>query len=95
MLGTLQGGKLDLTPLWFRELNIYGSYGRQLEHFQGGRRNSYEIILDWLADGTLQVDHLLTHTFRLSEYRRAFEVAIDKPQHHSIRVAFDFRESRL
>lgn len=95
MLGTLQGGKLDLTPLWFRELNIHGSYGRQLEHFEGGRRNSYEIILDWLADGTLQVDQLLTHTFRLSEYRRALEVAINKPQHHSIRVAFDFRESRL
>lgn len=34
---------------------------------------------------------MLTHTFRLEEWRRAFETLIDQGDTGAIKVAFDFR----
>jgi threonine dehydrogenase-like Zn-dependent dehydrogenase len=91
MLGTLQSASVDLTPLWFRELKIIGTYGRQLEHFEGGRVNTYGIVHDWMVSGKLSADGLLTHLFPLREYKKAFRAAIYKPASKSIKVAFDMR----
>ena len=41
--------------------------------------------------GLLDVRRLLTHTFRLSEYRRAFTVGLNKAEHEAVKVTFDFR----
>ena len=91
MLGTLQTGTVDLTPLWFRELSVIGTYGRQLEHYEGQRANTYKIVHDWMVEGKISPDGLLTHTFRLPEYKKALKTVIHKGQTHSIKVAFDFR----
>ncbi len=91
ILGTLQSGHLDLTPLWFRELRIVGAYGRQKEHFQGRRIGTYQLVLELLEAGKLCASSFLTHRFRLDEYRRALWVAMHKSEFSSIKVAFDFR----
>lgn len=91
MLGTLQGSIPDLTPLWFRELEIIGAWGRQMEHYEGRRVNTYKLVLDLIAGGKIATDGLLTHTFRIEDYRKALEAGMYKPQHQSIKVAFDFR----
>ena len=91
MVATGHGGKLDLTPLWFRELDIKGAYGRQLEHYQNRRIGTYQLIHELIAGGKLNVAHLLTHKFPLDQYRRAFDTALNKPKHSAIKVAFDFR----
>jgi L-iditol 2-dehydrogenase len=91
MLGTLQGGHVDLTPLWFRELRVIGSYGRQKESFQGRRIGTYQLVQEMMLAGRIKATGLLTHRFRLDEYRRALGVALDKSANESIKVAFDFR----
>jgi len=91
MVGTASGGGVDLTPIWFRELRIRGVYGRQLENFQGRRIGTYSLVHEWMAAGKLDVGAMLTHTFRLDEYREALRVAMDKSPHRSVKVAFDFR----
>ena len=91
MLGTLQGAVPDLTPLWFQELEIIGAWGRQMEHYAGGRVNSYKLVLDLITAGKIAPEGLLTHTFRIEDYRKGLEVGMYKPQYQSIKVAFDFR----
>ena len=91
MLGTMQKGLVDLTPLWFRELNMIGTYGRQMENYLGQKRNTYEIVHDWLVDGLVNFDGLLTHTFPLSDYKNALKTVLDKSRTRSVKVAFDFR----
>ena len=91
MLGTLQGAVPDLTPLWFRELEIIGAWGRSMEHYEGRRVNSYQLVLDLIAAGKIAAEGLLTHTFRIDDYRKALEAGMYKPQCKSIKVAFDFR----
>ena len=91
LVGTLQAARLDLTPVWFRELRLTGVYGRQRETFGGREISTYELVLEFLVAGTLQADGLLTHRFRIAEFRKALRVAMDKNTHHSLKVAFDFR----
>jgi threonine dehydrogenase-like Zn-dependent dehydrogenase len=77
--------------MWFRELSVIGAYGRQIEQVDGRSVNSYQLVLEMIADGRLNVNGLLTHRFRLGEYKKALAVAMHKRQHGAIKVAFDFR----
>ena len=92
MVGTGHGGGVDLTALWFRELSVLGAYGRQVEHFEGRRIGTYQLVHELLAAGKLSLKGMLTHTFPLGRYRRAFEIAMSKAAHKAVKVAFDFRE---
>ena len=94
MLGTLQGNVEDLTPLWFRELKVIGAWGRQVEKHQGRQVNTYDLAQELLLAGKLKTKGLLTHQFRLENYKQAIKVAMNKAANHSIKVAFDFREGQ-
>ena len=91
MVGTGHGGGVDLTPIWFRELTIRGAYGRQLEEVGGRRVGTYQLAHEMMRDGKIDVESLLTHRFRLAQYRHAFEVGSAKGRYGSVKVAFDFR----
>jgi L-iditol 2-dehydrogenase len=90
-VGTGHGGALDLTPVWFTELNIKGIYGRGIEQLNGKTATTYELVHDLMLAGKLDVEKMLTHKFSLDEYRQAFGVASGKDTHRAIKVAFDFR----
>lgn len=91
LIGTGHGGKLDLTPIWFRELHVLGAYGRQKESLAGRREDTYRLVHEMLTAGALKADKLLTHTFPLEQYGRAIEVSLRKARHKAVKVAFDFR----
>jgi threonine dehydrogenase-like Zn-dependent dehydrogenase len=91
LVGTASGGKLELTPLWFYELTVLGAYGRQIEMFGGRRIGTYQLVQELMAQGRLPLGGLLTHTFRIEQYRSALAAAMDKHAHQAIKVAFDFR----
>ena len=90
-LATGHGRGVDLTPIWFTELTVLGAYGRQRERFDGRRVGTYGLVHELMCSGKLPVRGLLTHTFRIGEYRRAFRVGMSKAQHEAVKVAFDFR----
>jgi len=91
MIATGHGGRIELTPVWFCELTIQGAYGRQVETFGGRRVATYQLAHELMADGRLKLAGLLTHTFRLAEYKQALAVGMNKAAHRAVKVAFDFR----
>jgi len=91
LLGSSGGKRPDLTPVWFRQLRIIGVHGRHQETFEGQQMGSYPLTLALIAQGRLNTHGMLTHTFPLSDYRSAFDVAMNKARHQAIKVAFDFR----
>ena len=91
MVGTGHGGGVDLTPIWFRELEVTGAYGRQIENFGGRRIGTYRLVHEFMMQGKLDVARLLTHKFPISEYKRAFTVAMNKDRYKAVKVAIDFR----
>ena len=92
MVATSSGGKLDLTPVWFRELSVIGVFGRQLEDFAGEKLHTNSLVHKFMLEGKLNVGKMLTHTFPVDQYKKAFESAIFKSANRSIKVAFDFRK---
>jgi threonine dehydrogenase-like Zn-dependent dehydrogenase len=91
MLATGHGRGADLTPIWFTELTVLGTYGRQIENWRGRRIGTYQLVHELMAAGKLNVSAMLTHKFPLSQYRRAMETGANKSAHKAVKVAFDMR----
>jgi len=50
--------------------------------------HTYRLVFDLIASGRLCTDGLLTHTFRLTEYRQAFRALIGRGREPTVKVAF-------
>ena len=86
--------KLDLTPVWYQEVDLIGAVGHDVVSWQGREVSTFELAMDWMQAGVIRTDLLLTHRFPLEAYRRAFAVATrDKAQTRSVKVAFEFPDS--
>jgi threonine dehydrogenase-like Zn-dependent dehydrogenase len=94
LIGTGDGVGVDLTPIWFRELTVRGIYGRAEERWNGRRIGTYQMVHELMASGRLDVAAMLTHTYRLGEYRQAFAAAMHKTARGAMKVAFDFRKTK-
>jgi len=81
---------VDWTPIWLNELTVRGSYWSSTETFQGQRVRTFQLALQWLAEGRLDLAPLVTHRFRLAEYRRALAITTRKGKHQVIKSAFIF-----
>ncbi|MFN2289716.1 MAG: zinc-binding dehydrogenase [Anaerolineae bacterium] len=81
--------RVDLTPVWYQEVDLLGAIGHSVAVWDGEELSDFELAMRWMGAGTLRTQDLLTHRFPLGEYRSAFQVAIDKAQSKSIKVAFD------
>jgi threonine dehydrogenase-like Zn-dependent dehydrogenase len=87
-------GPVDLSALWFRELRLCGSamYGQGIS--RGHPVRTYELAVELLARPSYPREGLLSHTFPLQDYVRAFQAAFDKRRHRSVKVALDLRSPR-
>jgi threonine dehydrogenase-like Zn-dependent dehydrogenase len=53
-----------------------------------------EIVLDWMARGTVHLEALVTHRLPLIAYPRAFATVMGKRETAAFKVAFDLSEGR-
>jgi L-iditol 2-dehydrogenase len=81
---------VDWTPVWFHELTIKGAYAVAMEDFQGRRLRTYEIGLELMAQKELDLSPLLTHRFKLSEYKQAFRTLADRGRSRALKAVFVF-----
>jgi threonine dehydrogenase-like Zn-dependent dehydrogenase len=81
--------RLDLTPVWYQEINLLGAIGHDIVTWQGQTLSNFELAMRWMQTGQIKCENLLTHRFPLSAYRQAFATATDKRTHRSIKVAFE------
>lgn len=89
-IGLGQTGRIDWTPLWFKELTLVGTLCSSTEEYQGQRIRCYQLALDFMAQGKVDLAPLLTHTFRLDDYRRALAMNMNKSHHQMVHSAFVF-----
>ncbi len=80
---------VDLTPVWYQEVDLRGAVGHDVVTWQGGTGSTFEWAMRWMAAGAVQTQPLLTHRFPLDDYRAAFATAVDKRTSRSIKVALD------
>jgi len=82
--------RVDWTPIWFKELTVTGSLCSSSDSYQGRTMKTFEWARDLIAGGTVQVDHLLTHAWRLDEYESMIDTALSKGKTGSIKQTFRF-----
>jgi threonine dehydrogenase-like Zn-dependent dehydrogenase len=81
----------EWSPLYFKEISWVGSNAFGVEEVEGVRQHAMAHFLDLVSDGRIDLSGMLTHTFRLSEWRDAFTVLATQTDSNAIKVAFDFR----
>jgi len=77
----------DLTPLWFRELELVGAYTSAMEDVDGGRRHSFALALE-LASSLPMLDQLVGASFPLDRWRDAIDLAMSAGRLGTFKVAF-------
>jgi L-iditol 2-dehydrogenase len=82
VLGAAGVSTVDLSPVWFKELSVVGSFC----HATDGGTHSVDRALDLLASGALPPDLVVTHRFPLDAYRDAIAVALDRKNSGAIKV---------
>lgn len=90
LLGTGSARGADWTGVWLRELDVFGSFGRQIENWQGRPVGTYQLVLELISNGKMKCDRLLTHTFALADYRKALATVTAKRSTGVIKAAFKF-----
>ncbi|NUQ38788.1 MAG: alcohol dehydrogenase catalytic domain-containing protein [Caldilineales bacterium] len=81
--------QVDLTPVWYQEVDLIGLYAHGTESWQGQRRRTYDLTIDLIRQGRLRTAGLITHRFPLARWRQAIHTAADK-RSGAIKVIFDF-----
>ncbi len=84
---------LDLTPIWYQEVNLIGTMGQGMETWPLGsceQRSTFSVTTDLIMNGLLKPEQLITHHFALNNYRQALMTAMDKQDQRAIKVVFDY-----
>ncbi len=84
-------GRFEWSPLYFKEARVIGSNAFGVEEVEGVRKHAIEHYLDLVRAGRIDLSPMLTHTFRLEEWRQAWTTIVDQYRTGAIKCAFDFR----
>jgi threonine dehydrogenase-like Zn-dependent dehydrogenase len=90
-LGMHGAAKWEDTPVYCKEITYTGSNAFGIEEVEGVRKHGIEHFLDMVGSGRIDLTPMLTHTFRLEQWREAFTALADQATSGDIKVAFDNR----
>ena len=68
-----------------------GSNAFGVEEVAGVRKHAFAHYLDLVVDGRVDLRPMLTHTFRLEQWRDAFLAIANQGESGAVKVAIDFR----
>jgi threonine dehydrogenase-like Zn-dependent dehydrogenase len=89
LAGKLDG--IDWTPVWLNELTIRGAFTYAMEEWQGERISTMALALRLMAEKKVDLAPLVTHRFRLDDYKHALATVTSKGNSGVIKAVFDFR----
>jgi threonine dehydrogenase-like Zn-dependent dehydrogenase len=89
--GVYAADRFEWSPWYFKEVSIVGSNAFGMEEVDGVRKHAIAHYLDLVRSGRIDISPMLTHTFRLDDWRDAFTTLARQDRTGAIKVAFDFR----
>lgn len=81
--------KIDWTTVWLNELTVKGSFAYSTEKYEGKKTRTYDIAIELMAKGKVDLSPLITHRFPLEQYKRAISTASNKGQEAVVKVVFE------
>jgi threonine dehydrogenase-like Zn-dependent dehydrogenase len=84
--------RLDLAPLWHREVQLVGAYAYGTEHTDAGDRRTFDLALEVVAQHRL--GRLVSAAYPLERFEEALAHAGAAGRRGSVKVVFDVRTRR-
>ncbi len=84
-------GRWEWSPLYFKEISWVGSNAFGIEEVEGNRKHGIQHYLDLVEQGRVDLTGMLTHSFRLEQWRDAFMTIANQGDTGAIKVAIDLR----
>lgn len=82
--------KLDLTPLWLKHQTVKGVFAFGMATYKGKKRHIFDIAIDLVKGKKVMLDEMVTHRFRLDDYREMIKVNMNKAKHRAIKTVISF-----
>lgn len=82
--------KFDYTPLVFQEVELVGCFCHGMEMYRGENISSFSLVIQLLLEKKLDFRGLVTHRYRLEEYRQALTAVSKKADSRIIKAVFQF-----
>ncbi len=91
VLSGIPAGGVDLTPLWFRELELVGAYTGGVEPvLKKQTRPTFDMAMDLAVESPLET--VVGATYTLPEWREALDHAFSAGRLGTLKVAFDLTQ---
>lgn len=84
--------RVDLTPLWQREVTLRGSYAYGTERHDPSGRHSFELAFELVGEAGLE--RLLSATYPIDHHAEAVSHAAGAGRRGATKVAFDLRREK-
>ncbi|MFW9805393.1 MAG: zinc-binding dehydrogenase [Candidatus Thorarchaeota archaeon] len=84
--------KTDWILTVYKEVNVLGTMMHGVEDHDGVLIDTLKLAFDMIKEDSSVLEGLVTHKFRIDEYKNAFTVAANKGKNNAIKVAFEFKE---
>ena len=88
VLTGIPGGGADLTPLWFRELELVGAYTAGVEQTPAGPRHAFDLAIDMASNLGPVLGQMVGATYPLERWREAIDHAMSAGRLGTFKVAF-------
>ncbi|HEY49755.1 MAG TPA: alcohol dehydrogenase catalytic domain-containing protein [Dehalococcoidia bacterium] len=89
LIGADTPKRFEWSPLWLRDISLKGSMAIGANEYKGQKVHTFDIFLELLKDKKIDVKPLITHIFRLEQYKEALKTCMNKKSTKSIKVLFD------
>jgi threonine dehydrogenase-like Zn-dependent dehydrogenase len=89
-IGIWHDVKLDLTPLWLKQQTLKGVYGCGYATYKGAWTHMFDIALDLVKEGKIELDDMITHRFDLDDFAAMIEVNLSKEKHRAVKTVVSF-----
>jgi threonine dehydrogenase-like Zn-dependent dehydrogenase len=87
---TLKPLQVDLTPVFYQEVDLIGSLTFGEEKWNGRRVHTFDLVIEMLEEGLLTDQGMITHRYPFERHREAVRAAADKSS-GAIKVMLTFR----
>ena len=91
LIGNPHKINVDWSLIWSRELQVLGSFGSSMEEDGGSKKHAFEIALDLMASGKVDLSWMVTHKFSFpKDYKKAFKYSMNKERYNVVKAVFSF-----
>lgn len=87
--------RFEWTPLYFKELSLIGSNAFAVEEYDGRRQHAMQWYFEFIRTGAVDVAPIITHRYRLDDYKAAFMACYDQEAARAVKVIFEFDASGI